>query len=94
MQKSFQPGQPVIGRVSKHSPQPGPRARDISPASRGDNYTYDVPKFWRVVEQVDARHVRVRTRRGKQRIVPANGIELRKARWWERVIYRARFPEL
>jgi hypothetical protein len=32
------------------------------------------------------------TRRGKQHVVQCNNPRLRPAKWWERVLYRNRFP--
>lgn len=89
---TFKPGQPAIYRVEKHSVHPGPRAERIDPAPRGEEYRYEVDKFWRVDEVRPDGKVYLRTRRGKQRVVPINDPHLRKPTLWERILYRDRFP--
>jgi hypothetical protein len=88
----FHPGEPVIYRVSKWSTRPGPRAQSIRPARAGDYYRYVVEKFW-IVEQVRSDGMLVlRTRRGKDRVVPPDAAALRRPSLWERWWYRRRVP--
>ncbi len=94
MAREFEPGDPVIYRKSKHSASPGPRAADVQPAPRGEYYAYKVDKFWTVAEVRPDGMIVVRTRRGKEHLLEAGDRALRKARWWERLLYRDRFPEL
>lgn len=92
MHVELKPGDPVIYRVSKTSTDPGPRAQQVYPAEHGDWYSYQVDKFWAVSDiQPDGTLVLV-TRRGKQHTVTANDPRLRPASWWERWLYRNRFP--
>lgn len=84
----------VIYRKTKQSPQPGPRAEDVSPASHGDLYTYAVEKFWVVdAVQSDGAVVLV-THRGKRHVIDPSTPLLRKANWWERWRYRSRFEDV
>jgi hypothetical protein len=85
-------GDLVIYRKTKHSNSPGPRAKEIHPAPRGDDYSYLVDKFW-VVDEVrqDGRLV-LRTRRGKTHVVDPQDPCLRAARWWEKLLHGNRFP--
>jgi len=87
-------GEPVIYRKQKHSTAPGPRAKAIEPAPHGEDYSYIVDKFWVVVECPATDRVLLSTRRGKQHVVAASDPNLRPARWWERLLYRDRFPKL
>jgi hypothetical protein len=87
----FRPGDWVIYRKFKHSASPGPRAREINPERHGEEYTYCVDKFWGVV-LAEGGWVVLVTRRGKQHTVMADDPNLRPARWWERLVYRDRFP--
>lgn len=88
----FRSGEPVIGRLSKHSRRPARDAEHVRAARSGDDYSYDVKRYWRV-EAIEADgRVRVRTRSGKRRVVRAERPALRRARWWERVLYRSKFP--
>ena len=94
MQKGlFSPGDAVVYRKCKHSSTPGPRAKSVDPAPRGEEYTYTVDKFWVVVGLLPDDTVRLATRRGKEHVVQCSDPNLRHARWWERLIYRDRFPK-
>ncbi len=90
--KTYNPGDPVVYQVTKHSSRPGGRAESISPSAHGDYYTYTIKKFWRVVRQTPEGSVVVRTRRGKQRILSPGDPSLHRVSWWERIAYRSRFP--
>jgi hypothetical protein len=88
---AFSPGDWVIYRRQKTSASPGRRARKIIPAVHGDNYSYLVEKYWIVDEVLPDRRLKLRTRRGKEHVVPMGDPRLRRARWWERWLYAARF---
>ena len=88
----FQAGDLVVYTLPKQGPTPGPRARSIYPSRMGDDYSYVVDKFWMVAEVLPNNQVRLVTRRGKYRVIPANDPLLHKASWWERVRNRGRFP--
>ncbi len=92
MRNQFSPGDQVVYRKLKHSVAPGPRARDVDPAPHGEEYSYRVDKFWIVVETQADNHVLLETRRGKQHGVDCTDPNLRHAHWWERLLYRGRFP--
>jgi hypothetical protein len=91
---AFRPGDLVVFRLSKTSLEPGRRAQNVHPAPHGDTYTYLVDKFWAVSEVVDAEHLVLVTRRGKEHPVAIHDPRLRRAQWWERWLYRDRFPNL
>ena len=93
MAAHFRPGDCVIYRKPKLSVHPGQHAQDIHQALHGDSYSYCVRKFYRVIA-VLAQEVVVRTRRGRQRTPAAADPALRRARWWERLLFRYRFPPL
>jgi hypothetical protein len=92
MNTVFQVGDFVVYHKHKFSPHPGPNAQDVSPAPNGDDYSFCIDKFWRVIAVGSGREVVVRTRRGKVHTLSAEDPALRKARWWERVFLRHRFP--
>jgi len=92
MHLALKPGDPVIFRVCKISTDPGPRAQVVFPAEHGDWYSYQVDKYWAVSEVLSDGSVTLVTRRGKQHTVPIDDPRLRAARWWERWLYRDRFP--
>ncbi len=90
----FAAGDWVLYRKLKHSPSPGPRATEISPAPNGELYTYVVEKFWIVEEVLPDGRLRLRTRRGKSHLIDASDSNLRRVGWWNRWFYRARFREV
>jgi hypothetical protein len=87
----YRPGDWVVFRKSKRGTAPGPRAQHVSPSRFGEEYVYDVDKYW-IVDHVDQQELIVRTRRGKRHIVDVADHRLRHARWWERLVFRDRFP--
>jgi hypothetical protein len=90
----FKPADCVIYRKQKVSVHPGPHARGIYPAPYGDSYSYEVDKFWTVVAVQPDNKIVVCTRRGKQLTLDANDPALRRAYWFERLLFRHRFPVL
>ena len=94
MRLEYQPGDYVVFVVSKISTDPGPRAHDIHPAPFGETYQYVVDKYWTVRGVSAEGIVTLVTRRGKVHEVRPNDPRLRPARWWERWVYRDRFPDL
>jgi hypothetical protein len=90
----FRPGDLVIYRKQKCSAHPGPHAREVCPAPHGDSYSYCVEKCWRVVAVQPGHQLVVCTRRGKRHTLRDNDPALRRARWWERLLLRDRFPTL
>jgi hypothetical protein len=94
MATHFRPGDCVIYRKQKLSVHPGPHAQDVHPAPHGDSYTYCVPKFYRVIDVRPGPTIVVGTRRGRQRTLAAADPALRRAHWWERLLFAGRFPPL
>lgn len=92
--RSFQSGDLVVYRKTKHSPHPGPRAEQIVPSRGGDDYAYCVDKYWLVKEQSDDQCVIVKTRRGKTHTLSAHDPNLRHAYFWERWFLAGRFPSI
>jgi len=89
--RSYKPGDWVIYSKPKRSTRPGPRAKEVMPSQRGEDYSYFVDKFWLVVES-QGDEVVVQTRRGKQHVLAVGNRNLRHARWWDRIVHRHRFP--
>ena len=88
------PGDPLIYRKPKVSPRPGPRARNVQPSESGEDYYYEVDKFWTAANvQDDGRLVAV-TRTGKKVYLSPEDERLRKARLIERLRYKERFPAM
>ena len=90
----MQTGDLIIYRVNKFSTSPGPRAKNVRPNIKGETYSYQVDKFWVVVDSRQDGTVEVVTRRGKRRVLETTDARLRRARWWERWLFASRFPEL
>jgi len=90
-ERPYQKGDKVVYRKTKHSVCPGPRAQDILPAQFGDEYKYAVDKYW-IVDQASDSKLLLRTRTGKTHEIDKNDPCLRHASWWERWVYKHRFP--
>ena len=86
------PGDFLVYSKFKVSPRPGPRARNIQASEKGEDYYYQVDKYW-ALENVleDGRLVAV-TRTGKHVYLKPEDQNLRKARLLERLMHRRRFP--
>lgn len=89
--RNFEPGCMAVQTVQKHSPSPGPRARDITPEKHGDYVDYIVDKFRRVVS-VGRGEVTLITRRGKLVRMKISDPRLRKPGLIERLRYYGKFP--
>lgn len=92
--RKYSPGDPVVYRVVKRSPAPGPRAESIQPASKGDEYVYQVDKYWVVQRVQDDGKLVLRTRRGKRHVIDPTDPHLRHANFAERLLSSWRFPTL
>jgi hypothetical protein len=92
--QAFAPGDWVVYCKLKHSVSPGPRAKHVDPAPRGEEYTYQVDKFWVVEEVLPEGRLRVCTRQGKRHTLSADDPNLRRPSLWERIRYAKRFPSL
>jgi hypothetical protein len=90
----YKPGDRVVYTATKHSAHPGPRAEAVEPEPHGEGYSYHVKKYWVVLEVQTGGALKVVTRRGKHRLLPAGDPQLRPARWWERLFLGSRFPAL
>ena len=94
MVRSYQVGDWVVFAQRKQSPTPGPRAKSINPSKHGELYSYQVDKFWVVAETRNEHELVLITRRGKTHFLNSSDVRLRKARWWERLFLKERFPRL
>jgi hypothetical protein len=88
------PGDLLIYRKTKVSPKPGPRARNVSPAAGGEQFQYEVEKFWAVRDVLKDGRVLAVTRTGKELYLTKEDERLRKARLLERLRYRGQFPSV
>ncbi len=88
--KNWKVGDWAVYAKSKMSVEPGPRARGVSPAGKGDAYSYVVDKYW-IVADTEGEHVVLRTRRGKTHKVAVTDPALRAPKWWERICCAGRF---
>jgi hypothetical protein len=88
------PGDFLIYTKSKVSHRPGPRARNVHPSEKGDDYYYEVDKYWTVADVLEDGRLVAKTRTGKQVFLTPEDEKLRKARLIERLLFRRRFPAL
>ena len=90
----LEPGDFLVYRKAKVSSHPGPRARNVQAAENGDDYYYDVDKYWAVADVLEDGRLIAVTRTGKRLYLQPADERLRKAGWIERVRHRSRFPQL
>jgi hypothetical protein len=90
----FRPGAPIVYRVVETSTRPGPEARDIHPAERGELYYYLINKYWRVEEVRQDGWIVALTPLMEHHYLRRDDPNLRKANLLERLRYAARFPYL
>ena len=91
MRKPYRVGEIVVYTKQKTGTSPGPRAKHVHGAKKGDDYTYLVDKFWRVVSS-EGNQLVLRTRRGKSHEVSADDSRLRRPTFWENLFLRSKFP--
>ena len=89
----FRVGDVVVYSKQKTGTSPGPRARNLHGAKKGDDYTYLVDKFWRVVG-TEGDQLVLQTRRGKSHVISADDNRLRRPSFWEHLFMRSKFPSL
>lgn len=91
--KELHAGDPVVFTATKRGGHPERHAREIRPEPHGEGYVYSIDKFWTVTGK-RGRQVALMTRRGKVHLVDSDHPGLHRASWWQRLIYRNRFPKL
>lgn len=89
--RELKPGDWVVYRKQKSSTSPGPRAKRVVAAKRGETYSYVVDKYWVLKRRLDDDTLLLCTRTGKEHIVQASDPRLRLARWWERWLFADKF---
>lgn len=88
---NYMPGDWVVYRKSKIGPQPGPRAQQVHPSPKGEQYSYVVEKYW-IVDQVLANgQLLLRTRRGRAHLIDSADPSLRHAGFLRRWMHRDRY---
>jgi len=87
----FKKGDLIIYRKPKRSEHPGPRAKNIRPASSGEDYHYEVDKYWRVMD-VENNELVIKTRGGKVHHLPVSDPHIHKASILTTWLMRNKFP--
>ncbi|MBL8889125.1 MAG: hypothetical protein JNL67_04050 [Planctomycetaceae bacterium] len=82
----------VVFRKPKRGTAPTPRAINLRPAAHGEEYGYEVEKYWRVMAVLPDGKLEVITRRGKKHTIDASDTRLRRANLFERWFLASRFP--
>ena len=88
----YKNGDLIIYRKPKRSLRPGPRAKNIRPMEHGDEYTYEVDKYWRVVNSSDEELV-IKTPGGKVHHISPNDPHIKRPGLITTLLMRHRFPE-
>jgi hypothetical protein len=88
---SFRVGDRVIFSLHRQDARPGRGAKTVRPEPNGEGYLYLVDNLWLVAETRGA-HVVVQTGRGRIHRLNATDARLHLAPWWQRLIFRNRWP--
>jgi hypothetical protein len=94
LQGNLHAGVPIVYRMVESSTRPGPEAREIRPAERGDLYYYLITKYWRVEEVLQDGWIVAITPLMEHIYLRRDDPNLRKANLLERLRHGARFPHL
>jgi len=94
LNRHYDVGDLVVYRKQKRSTAPGPRAKNIQPASHGDEYGYSVDKYWRVAAVNTDGTIEVVTRKAKRHSLQMQDECMRPAYWWEIFFLSGRFPTI
>ncbi len=92
MSRHYRAGDRVVYTRDKCTSCPGPRAKNVDAAPKGELYQYQVDKFWRVAEVAINGDLILKTRRGKSHRVQDDDPRLRKASLFEILFRRKYFP--
>ncbi|QDV71348.1 hypothetical protein Poly24_50830 [Rosistilla carotiformis] len=88
---TYMAGDWVVYRKSKTGPLPGPRAQQVHPSPKGEQYSYVVEKYWIVERVLNDGRLLLKTRRGKEHIIDSADPGLRLAGFLRRWMYRDRY---
>jgi hypothetical protein len=88
------PGDFLIYRKLKTSTRPGRRALHVQASQKGDDYYYEVDKYWAVSDVLEDGRLVAVTRTGKRLYLMPTDERLRKAGWLARTLRRGRFPSV
>ena len=94
MNSRFAVGDWVFYRKLEHSATPDPRARNISPALRGESYSYFIENLLIVQAVLADGRLRLRTYRGQSLLIDTADPNLRRVPWWKRWFYSYRFRKV
>jgi hypothetical protein len=94
LSKDYEVGDWVVFRKQKRGVAPSPRAKNLRPAQHGDEYGYEIEKYWCVCGKLPGGRIEVVTRRGKRHVVDSSDPRLRLANWLERWFLAAKFPSV
>lgn len=82
----------VIYHQPEAAVRPVPGARNISPAERGELYTYVVDRFWRVAQVNNDGTLDAIESSGRRHRLRQTDPALENAGWWSRTFQRRLFP--
>ncbi len=93
--RRLQPGVPIVYQMAETSSRPpGPDAKDIRPAERGDLYYFLTRKYWRVEQVLDDGRIVAVTPLMEHHLLRRDDPNLRRASLLEQLRHGARFPRL
>jgi hypothetical protein len=92
MRRELKLGMFVVYRSQRHSTSPEPNAKGVYATPHVDDYSYYVEEYARVAAVLPDGKLLICTKNGTQRTLQAEEPLLRRAGWWERLLFRKNFP--
>lgn len=83
----------VVYLYDRSSSHPDPTGKNVFASKKGEQYQYQVEKYWVVTRILDDDVVEAISRSGTVHEIDCHDPRLRKATWWERIFKSNAFPQ-
>ena len=92
MRRHYEINTLVVLLTQRYSPTPSPHAKGLYATPCGDDYSYYLEVYARVVAVLPEGKILVGTKTGEQYTLRNDEPSLRRASWWERLLFKKQFP--
>lgn len=83
----------VVYLYDHSSSHPDPAGKNVFASKKGEQYQFQVEKYWVITRILDDDRVEATSRSGTVHEIDRHDPRLRKATWWERIFKSKAFPE-
>ncbi|MEM7473833.1 MAG: hypothetical protein AAF483_02515 [Planctomycetota bacterium] len=92
MPKQFQVDEKVVYLHDRYSNQPPPKSKNVFATKKGEQYLFQVEKYWIISRILASNQIEARNRNGSTYVIDCDDPRLRKATWWELLFKSNAFP--